>query len=192
MPRKKPKLIVAAHRVAEARRIVAEQHQIIAKLQAFGRPTLDAERTLQMYVGSLKHLEDYERKIRMEDKAKTGETKKDRRFRRGPPVRQISTLGQGLSRNQGLSDGVEDWHSRHMPQRSPTPFNCPNCGAKYKVVEVEAPSATADLTCVSCGDPLPARDGGFLLKYFLVQRPRRPAGRTDVLARTVPSQQPTG
>jgi len=85
MPRKKPKLIVAAHRVAEARRIVAEQHQLIAKLKAFGRPTLDAERTLQMYVGSLKHLEDYERKIRMEDKAKTGETKKDRRFRRGTP-----------------------------------------------------------------------------------------------------------
>jgi hypothetical protein len=83
MPRKKPKLIVAAHRVAEARRIVAEQHQIIAKFQAFGHATLDAERTLQMYVGSLKHLEDYERKIRMEDKAKTGETKKDRRFRRG-------------------------------------------------------------------------------------------------------------
>ena len=85
MPRKKPKLIVAAHRVAEARRIVAEQHQLIAKLKAFGRPTLDAERTLRMYVGSLKHLEDYERKIRMEDKAKTGETKKDRRFRRGTP-----------------------------------------------------------------------------------------------------------
>ena len=29
-------------------------------------------------------------------------------------------------------------------------------------------------------------------KVFLVQRPRHPAGRTDVLARTVPSQQPTG
>jgi len=84
MPRKKPKLIVAADRVAEARRIVAEQRQLVAKLKAFGRSTLDAERTLQMYVGSLKHLEDYERKIRMEDKAKTRETKKDRRFRRGP------------------------------------------------------------------------------------------------------------
>jgi len=68
----------------------------------------------------------------------------------------------------------------------------PIAGAKYKVVEVEAPSATADLTCVSCGGALPARDGGLLLKYFLVQRPRRPVGRTDVLARTVPVQPPTG
>ncbi len=75
---------MAAHRVAEARRIVAEQHQIIAKLKAFGRPTLDAEIALGMYVSSLKHLEDHEHKIRTEDKVKTGETKKDRRFRRGP------------------------------------------------------------------------------------------------------------
>ena len=34
MPRKKPKLIVAADRVAEARRIVAEQRQLVAKLKA--------------------------------------------------------------------------------------------------------------------------------------------------------------
>jgi hypothetical protein len=70
MPRKKPKLIVAAHRVAEATRIVAEQHQLIAKLKAFRRPTLDAERTLQMYVGSLKDLEDYERKLEWKTKPK--------------------------------------------------------------------------------------------------------------------------
>jgi hypothetical protein len=76
MPRKKAKLIVAAHQVAEASRIVAEQHQLIAKLKAFKRPTLDAERALKAYLSSLKHLEDHERKIRMEDKPKKRETKK--------------------------------------------------------------------------------------------------------------------
>jgi hypothetical protein len=131
-------------------------------------------------------------KLEWKTKPKRPKPRKTGVFEEGPPFGRLAPLGQGISRNQGLSDGVEDWHSPHMPQRSPTPFNCPNCGAKYKVVEVEAPSATADLTCVSCGGPLPARDGGFLLKYFLVQRPRHPAGRTDVLAQTVPSQQPTG
>ncbi len=56
--------------------MVAEQHQLIAKLKALKRPTLDAERALKAYVSSLKHLEDHERKIRMEDKAKKRETKK--------------------------------------------------------------------------------------------------------------------
>ncbi len=36
MPRKQPKLILAAYRVAEARRVVANQRRLIAVLQAKG------------------------------------------------------------------------------------------------------------------------------------------------------------
>ena len=76
MPRKQPKLILAALRAAEARRIVANQRGLIAVLKAKGESTLQAEATLQMYLSSLKLLEDHEWKIRQERKAKKGETKK--------------------------------------------------------------------------------------------------------------------
>ena len=50
-------------------------------------------------------------------------------------------------------------------------FNCANCGALYKVVRVEAPTAAdRDIACLSCGVPLEAREGRFALKYFLVGR----------------------
>ncbi len=78
MPRKKTKFIVAAHWVAEARRIVADQHELIMTLKTSGRPTLEAEQVLQTYLSALKHLEDNERTIREADKAKKAETKKRR------------------------------------------------------------------------------------------------------------------
>jgi predicted RNA-binding Zn-ribbon protein involved in translation (DUF1610 family) len=60
-------------------------------------------------------------------------------------------------------------------------FECPNCGARYELVRVQAPQGPISelaLACLSCGDPLHGRDGPFLLKYFLVERPkRRAAGR---------------
>jgi len=76
MPRKQPKLISAAYRAVEARRIVAHQRGLVAMLQAKGEPTSDAEGMLQVYLSSLKLLEDHEWKIRQERKAKKGETKK--------------------------------------------------------------------------------------------------------------------
>ena len=76
MPRKQPKLILAAYRAAEARRIVAHQRGLIAMLQAKGKSSLDAEGMLEVYLSSLKLLEDHEWKIRQERKAKKGETKK--------------------------------------------------------------------------------------------------------------------
>ena len=76
MPRKQPKLILAAYRAAEARRIVANQRALIAVLQAKGEPTLEAEGMLQVQLSSLKLLEDHEWKIRQERKAKKSETKK--------------------------------------------------------------------------------------------------------------------
>jgi hypothetical protein len=53
---------------------------------------------------------------------------------------------------------------------------CPTCGAQYKVVRVEAESVSANqqLVCRKCGGPLHGRDGR-ILKYFLVDRPRRRA-----------------
>jgi transcription elongation factor Elf1 len=48
-------------------------------------------------------------------------------------------------------------------------FTCMHCGAKYKVVRVETLSEAQELTCVSCGAPLEAREGQFALKYFLVE-----------------------
>ena len=87
MPRKKQKLIVAAHRVAEARRMIANLNDRIVTLKATGRPTLEAERALETYVSSLKHLEDHERRIKEQNKTKKHETKKrDRRFRIRTPT----------------------------------------------------------------------------------------------------------
>ena len=52
-----------------------------------------------------------------------------------------------------------------------SPFSCPHCGAKYKVVAIEAATASPTepgVGCLSCGGQLAAREGDFLLKYFLV------------------------
>jgi predicted Zn finger-like uncharacterized protein len=56
-------------------------------------------------------------------------------------------------------------------------FNCPNCGAEYVVVRIEEPPRPTDreVTCLSCGGPLHGREGRFLLKYFLTERPKRRA-----------------
>jgi len=45
-------------------------------LQAKGEPTREAEGLLEVYLSSLKLLEDHEWKMRQERKAKKGETKK--------------------------------------------------------------------------------------------------------------------
>src|SRR5262249_42242732 len=52
------------------------------------------------------------------------------------------------------------------------PFTCPNCGAYYQVVKVEAGPETTDreITCQVCGGSLVGREGKFVLKYFLVRK----------------------
>ena len=64
-----------------------------------------------------------------------------------------------------------------MSSAGTSAFECPTCGAQYKVVRVEAESVSANqqLVCRKCGGPLHGRDGRFILKYFLVDRPRRRA-----------------
>ena len=55
------------------------------------------------------------------------------------------------------------------------PFKCPDCGAVYQVVKVEAGPETVDrqVRCRACGAPLGGRDGDFVLKYFLLWNPRQ-------------------
>lgn len=51
-------------------------------------------------------------------------------------------------------------------------FRC-RCGAQYKVARQEAPqNREGKITCLSCGAPLDAREGKFVLKYFRVKRPQ--------------------
>jgi hypothetical protein len=54
-------------------------------------------------------------------------------------------------------------------------FRCPTCGAKYEVVRVEAPprpTTDREITCLCCDRPLRGCEGKFIVKYFLVERPR--------------------
>jgi hypothetical protein len=57
-----------------------------------------------------------------------------------------------------------------------TSFTCTNCGAHYKVIRVEGASATdtRELTCIRCDARLDAREGEFVLKYFLMRPQVRP------------------
>lgn len=50
-------------------------------------------------------------------------------------------------------------------------FNCPNCGAGYKIVRLVAESSIRS-TCRRCGGRLQASEGAYILKYFLVDRPK--------------------
>jgi transcription elongation factor Elf1 len=53
-----------------------------------------------------------------------------------------------------------------------TSFTCPNCDALYQVVTQEAGPETIDheIACRACGVPFAARDGKFVLKYFLLRK----------------------
>jgi predicted Zn finger-like uncharacterized protein len=50
------------------------------------------------------------------------------------------------------------------------PFRCPNCGALYQVVKVDAGPETVDrqIECRTCGTPFVGREGTLVLKYFLL------------------------
>jgi transcription elongation factor Elf1 len=62
-----------------------------------------------------------------------------------------------------------------MPVTETTPFDCPNCGAQYKLVRVETETALPKqkIGCRKCGGPLATTEGPFILKYFFVGRSHR-------------------
>lgn len=62
-----------------------------------------------------------------------------------------------------------------MATDEPVSFHCPNCNAHYQVVKVEVGPETVDreITCLLCHGPLAARDGKFVLKYFLLRKAGR-------------------
>jgi hypothetical protein len=76
MPRKPPKLAVLRSRIADARRIIGAQQALIEKLRTSEQPTREAEGALRTYVSALMHLLAHEKRLRLEAKAKKGETKK--------------------------------------------------------------------------------------------------------------------
>jgi hypothetical protein len=59
-----------------------------------------------------------------------------------------------------------------MAGRPRNSFTCPNCQALYEIVKVEAGPETDDreIGCRACGGPLIAREGKFVLKYFLLRK----------------------
>ena len=63
-------------------------------------------------------------------------------------------------------------------------FTCAHCQALYHVVTVEAgPETTeAEVTCRTCGAPLPGREGTFVLKYFMLRHGARGTSQGDNLA----------
>jgi hypothetical protein len=65
-----------------------------------------------------------------------------------------------------------------MPTQPTPSFHCPHCGVAYKIVRVEADAAAAapdeKVFCRNCDGELDARDGAFILKYFLVGPSRKP------------------
>jgi hypothetical protein len=54
----------AVRRVAEAKAIIERQRERLANLEAHGLPTLDAEQTLDIFIGTLRCLEDHARLIK--------------------------------------------------------------------------------------------------------------------------------
>jgi hypothetical protein len=60
------------------------------------------------------------------------------------------------------------------PNKSPL-FRCPNCNALYQVVRAKVGPETVDLktACCICSGPLVAREGQFVLKYFLLRKAAR-------------------
>jgi len=68
-----------------------------------------------------------------------------------------------------------------MLKSRPVHFTCPNCASLYHVVKVEAAANTNDrwVTCRVCGGPLPAREGEFVFKYFLLRKAARGQNRAS-------------
>jgi hypothetical protein len=61
---------------------------------------------------------------------------------------------------------------RLMGAGNPPMYYCANCDALYQIVMAEAAPETGfrEITCRDCGAPFPAREGKFVLKYFMLRK----------------------
>jgi hypothetical protein len=73
------------------------------------------------------------------------------------------------------------WGTHIMAKYKAVHFKCPSCNTLYHVVKTEAGPVAIDswVTCRTCHAPIPAREGKFRLKYFIL----RQAARRDPRAR---------
>jgi hypothetical protein len=107
MPRKrppKPKLVLLAERIAEARRIIDAQQVLLEKLRVVGAPTLGDESALRTYISSLTHLLAHERKEK-EAEAKAEKT--------NSKVSGKSRLGRGYWITRWIGLTQNELQSRH-------------------------------------------------------------------------------
>ena len=70
----------------------------------------------------------------------------------------------------------------HMPPNPRPFFRCPSCKALYQVVKAEAGPETV-VACSICSGPLVAREGQFILKYFLLRKAIPVKGPTALRAK---------
>ena len=68
----------------------------------------------------------------------------------------------------GMLGGMPNFYSEPL-------FRCKSCFALYQVIKAPADPKTIDLeiACRVCNAPLPAREGQFVLKYFLLRKASR-------------------
>ena len=69
-----------------------------------------------------------------------------------------------------------------MASKHAEPFNCPTCKGRYNLVRAEADrqSSSGTIECYYCGGPLHGREGQFVLKYFVADKPRKQAKPSHV------------
>jgi predicted RNA-binding Zn-ribbon protein involved in translation (DUF1610 family) len=68
-----------------------------------------------------------------------------------------------------------------MARKSSVPhFKCPNCGALYQLVKIEAKPDTVDrqTACRKCGALLAGRKGRYILKYYFLREAARVVTRS--------------
>jgi predicted RNA-binding Zn-ribbon protein involved in translation (DUF1610 family) len=92
---------------------------------------------------------------------------------------QRQTWGARLNAGFFLGCRSKEWA---MVKSEAELVKCPNCGSQYKLVRVEAERDPSHgrIECRRCGGPLSGREGRFILKYFLIDRPRRQLKPTRV------------
>jgi hypothetical protein len=104
--------------------------------------------------------------------------------RGAPRVRLVASLEALLI----MYPGVEGHVMLGLGRRASF-FNCPSCKEPYHVIRVAAGPESKDygVYCLGCGGALAARDGGYVLKYFLVRRSGPATTETERRARDVRS-----